>query len=39
MLLQRVMTQNGFVPFQQEWWHFTLQGEPYPDKYFDFPIE
>ena len=39
MLLQRVMTQNGFVPFQQEWWHFTLQGESYPDKYFDFPVE
>lgn len=39
MLLQRVMEQNGFVPFQQEWWHFTLQGEPYPTKYFDFVIE
>lgn len=39
MLLQRVMEQNGFVPFQQEWWHFTLQDEPYPKHYFDFVIE
>lgn len=38
MLLQQVMVQNGFLPFQQEWWHFTLQDEPYPDQYFDFPI-
>jgi len=38
MLLQTLMVQNGFVPFQQEWWHFTLQGEPYPDCYFDFPV-
>ena len=38
MLLQQVMVQNGFLPFQQEWWHFTLQDEPYPNQYFDFPI-
>jgi D-alanyl-D-alanine dipeptidase len=39
MLLQLIMVQNGFVPFQQEWWHFTLQDEPYPDRYFNFPIK
>lgn len=38
MLLQTIMVQHGFVPFHQEWWHFTLQDEPYPDQYFDFPI-
>ncbi|WP_297311681.1 M15 family metallopeptidase [Neptuniibacter sp.] len=38
MLLQQVMVQHGFVPFHQEWWHFTLQDEPYPNRYFDFPI-
>lgn len=38
MLLQSMMVQHGFVPFQQEWWHFTLQDEPYPDEYFDFEI-
>lgn len=38
MLLQRVMVQHGFVPFHQEWWHFTLQDEPFPNQYFDFEI-
>jgi len=38
MLLQHVMVQHGFVPFHHEWWHFTLQDEPYPDTCFDFPI-
>ncbi|MGB0467578.1 MAG: M15 family metallopeptidase [Pontibacterium sp.] len=38
MLLQSVMVQHGFVPFHHEWWHFTLQDEPYPDICFDFPI-
>jgi len=36
-LLQLVMSAHGFVPYAQEWWHFTLSGEPYPDTYFDFP--
>jgi D-alanyl-D-alanine dipeptidase len=39
MLLQSVMVQHGFVPYPQEWWHFTLKPEPYPDRYFDFPVE
>ena len=39
MLLQQMMTLHGFVPFQQEWWHFTLQDEPFPNQYFDFIIE
>ena len=38
MLLQRVMVRNGFEPFPYEWWHFTLQNEPYPDTYFAFPV-
>ena len=21
-----------------EWWHYTLEDEPYPDTYFDFPV-
>ena len=36
-LLQSLMTAHGFVPYAQEWWHFTLSGEPYPETYFDFP--
>ncbi|WP_152287092.1 M15 family metallopeptidase [Flavicella marina] len=39
MLLREVMLQNGFKPYQCEWWHFTLNNEPYPDTYFDFPVE
>ena len=38
MLLQKAMTDNGFLPIEQEWWHFTLQNEPFPDTYFDFPV-
>lgn len=39
MLLQTLMTKYGFVPYPQEWWHFTLKEEPFPDRYFDFPVE
>ena len=35
-LLQSLMRAQGFVPYAQEWWHFTLGDEPYPDTYFDF---
>ena len=21
-----------------EWWHFTLEDEPFPETYFDFPV-
>lgn len=38
MLLRLVMEKHGFEPLQQEWWHFTLRDEPFPDKYFDFPV-
>ena len=38
MTLQSVMVRNGFEPIDCEWWHFTLQDEPYPDTYFDFPV-
>ena len=39
MLLQQVMIKHGFSPLNEEWWHFTLQDEPYPDQYFDFPVK
>ena len=38
MLLQAAMVRNGFLPFDYEWWHFTLEGEPFPDIYFEFPV-
>ena len=30
--------EDGFKPLAEEWWHFTLANEPYPDTYFDFPV-
>ena len=38
-LLYNVMSKYGFKPLKEEWWHFTLENEPYPDHYFDFPIQ
>ena len=39
LLLREVMRRAGFRPYEQEWWHFTLEGEPFPETYFDFPID
>ena len=38
MLLREIMVSHGFKPIAEEWWHFTLENEPYPDTYFDFPV-
>ena len=37
--LCRLMLGAGFEPYSAEWWHYTLRDEPYPDKYFDFPVK
>lgn len=39
LLLKRRMEKHGFKSYEKEWWHFTLKNEPFPDTYFDFPIE
>lgn len=39
LLLRDAMRRHGFEGMDSEWWHFTLKNEPYPDTYFDFPIE
>jgi D-alanyl-D-alanine dipeptidase len=39
LLLKRRMEKHGWQSYEKEWWHFTLKNEPYPDTYFDFPIE
>jgi D-alanyl-D-alanine dipeptidase len=36
--LRRAMEKAGFAPYDNEWWHFTLRGEPYPERYYDFPV-
>jgi len=38
MILRDAMVEHGFRPLEEEWWHFTLENEPYPDTYFTFPI-
>jgi zinc D-Ala-D-Ala dipeptidase len=38
MRLKRALERRGFEPYANEWWHFTLRGEAYPEKYFDFPV-
>ena len=38
MLLREAMLNHGFKPLVEEWWHFTLENEPYPDTYFTFPV-
>lgn len=37
-LLKETMVKNGFLPLEEEWWHFSLKDEPYPGIYFDFPV-
>ncbi|MFD9865234.1 D-Ala-D-Ala dipeptidase VanX [Streptomyces alboflavus] len=33
-----IMEGCGFARYDSEWWHYTLESEPYADVYFDFPI-
>jgi D-alanyl-D-alanine dipeptidase len=37
--LRNVMKQYGFKEYSEEWWHYTLKNEPFPDTYFDFPVQ
>lgn len=34
-LLRDVLDRAGFERLPEEWWHYTLRDEPYPDDYFD----
>ena len=38
MVLRDAMVEAGFAPLPEEWWHFRLDPEPYPDTYFTFPV-
>jgi D-alanyl-D-alanine dipeptidase len=38
-ILSAAMRRGGFVPYNREWWHFTLRGEPYPGTYFNFVVK
>jgi D-alanyl-D-alanine dipeptidase len=39
LLLSSILQRHGFKPYENEWWHFTLADEPFPDTYFDFPVK
>jgi len=39
LLLAAAMRRRGFRPYAKEWWHFTLSAEPFPNTYFDFPVQ
>lgn len=38
-LLRSLMHTHGFDEIKEEWWHYTLHKEPYPNTYFDFTCE
>lgn len=39
MRLRKAMTARGFHNYAAEWWHYTFKPEPWPDRYFDLPVE
>ena len=39
LLLKTLMEKHGFRNYDKEWWHYTLNNEPYPDTYFNFPVK
>ena len=39
LMLRTLMEANGFKNLEEEWWHYTLVDEPYPDTFFGFPVQ
>ena len=39
LLLKTIMGKYGFDSYPYEWWDFTLKNEPFPNTYFNFPVE
>jgi D-alanyl-D-alanine dipeptidase len=38
MLLKHTLEDAGFTNYPNEWWHYTLDDEPFAERYFDFPV-
>lgn len=38
-LLVAAMEARNFKNYVNEWWHFTLNNEPFPDTYFNFYVQ
>lgn len=36
--LRSIMERSGFSAYSNEWWHYSLNVEPFPGQYFDFII-
>jgi zinc D-Ala-D-Ala dipeptidase len=36
--LRHAMERAGFRAYAKEWWHYTLIGEPFPDRAFGFEV-
>jgi D-alanyl-D-alanine dipeptidase len=37
--LKEIMERHGFKNYEYGWWHFTLENEPFPSTYFNFPVK
>ena len=37
--LVALMRDANFRNYAAEWWHFTLQNEPFSSRRFDFPVK
>lgn len=37
-ILHDAMQAHGFNYYKDEWWHFTLKNQPYPNTFFNFPV-
>ncbi len=38
-ILREAMKASGFKELRTEWWHYQLINEPFPQTFFDFPIQ
>lgn len=38
LLLKETMEKAGFENLPEEWWHYTLEEETFPETFFDFPV-
>ena len=37
-VLRHIMESSGFEAYCNEWWHYVLADEPYPNTYINFSI-
>jgi D-alanyl-D-alanine dipeptidase len=38
LLLKSRLEDVGYTHYAKEWWPYTLDDEPFPNRYFDFPV-